>query len=77
MKYYDANGIPIGPYATPLKKGDAAIHASRGPCQLISDIGGGPNKGTLVKLESGEELEASTVYLKPRENGPAGTNPGT
>jgi len=51
-----------------LKKGDKAAHQQRGACVLLTDIGGGPNKGTLIKLPSGEEVEASTVYLREIKN---------
>ncbi|MGC3961328.1 MAG: hypothetical protein QM813_26395 [Verrucomicrobiota bacterium] len=49
-----------------IKKGDKAIHANRGPVTLLSEIGEGPNKGTMVRIEkTNEDIEASSVYLKP------------
>jgi len=51
-----------------LKKGDQALHQQRGACVLLTDLNAGPNKGTMVKLANGEEVEASTVYLREIKN---------
>ncbi len=61
-----------------LKKGDQANHQQRGACVLLTDLGDGPNKGTVIRLTSGEEVEASTVYLReiPNESKPLPTDSG-
>lgn len=51
-----------------LKKGDKANHQQRGACVLLTDLGAGPNKGTVIRLTSGEVVEASTVYLREIAN---------
>lgn len=63
-----------------IKKGDTCFHQQRGNVLVLSELGGGPNKGTSVKLiATGEEFEASTVYLREikKNERVVPANPGT